>query len=285
MPSAYKSEEARARAMAAYDRALERWPVPVESRVVATSFGETHVLVSGPAQAPPLVLLHGGGGNATMWERNIGALASRLRVYMPDTIGDVGRSAATRPTYESDDHARWLGEALTGLGVERAGVAGASGGAWLTYRFALRFPERAARVALLAPPNFGPMPKSFLLRAIVTSLVPAPFLIRSFIRAIRSPRAPALPDWAVEDFVTRWKDQARSPQPIPPIGDDELTRLPAGSLVVLGRDEALYDAEKAAERVRRVAPSLRLVVLENAGHMITVDRGDEIDRLLLEFFA
>ncbi|WNG48179.1 hypothetical protein F0U60_31620 [Archangium minus] len=62
-----------------------------------TRFGRTHVLVSGPREAPPFFLLHGMTGTSTMWAPNIAALARTHRVYMPEVPGDFGWSEIAPP--------------------------------------------------------------------------------------------------------------------------------------------------------------------------------------------
>ena len=56
-PSAFKTPEGEAAYLAAYDAAMKLWPVPYEEMDIPTRFGMTHVVVSGPKDAPPLVLL------------------------------------------------------------------------------------------------------------------------------------------------------------------------------------------------------------------------------------
>jgi hypothetical protein len=58
-PSAFKTPEGEAALLAAYDAALRLWPVPYEEMDIPTQCGMTHVVVSGPKDAPPVVLLHG----------------------------------------------------------------------------------------------------------------------------------------------------------------------------------------------------------------------------------
>lgn len=60
------SPEIEARFNAAYEAVLKQWPVPYQERYVATRFGDTHVIESGPPQAPPVVLLHPAGGGSTI---------------------------------------------------------------------------------------------------------------------------------------------------------------------------------------------------------------------------
>ena len=62
-----------------YDNRAEKWPVVSETRVVDTSYGKTLLRISGPSGAPPLVLLHGIGGNSMQWIPNIAALSENYR--------------------------------------------------------------------------------------------------------------------------------------------------------------------------------------------------------------
>jgi hypothetical protein len=57
--SAFRTPEGQAAFLAAYDAAMKLWPVPYEEIEIPSRFGMTHVVVSGPKDAPPLVLLHG----------------------------------------------------------------------------------------------------------------------------------------------------------------------------------------------------------------------------------
>jgi hypothetical protein len=54
--SAFKTPEGKAAYLAAYDAAMRLWPVPYEEVEVSSRFGTTHVVASGPKDAPPLVL-------------------------------------------------------------------------------------------------------------------------------------------------------------------------------------------------------------------------------------
>jgi hypothetical protein len=102
--SLYRSQEGYAEVMAAYQASLGRLLVPFEERMLPTRLGETHVLVTGPEQGKAVVLLHGWNTNAGGWWPQINALAHRYRLYAPDSIGQAGRSAPTRPSTRGPAH-------------------------------------------------------------------------------------------------------------------------------------------------------------------------------------
>ena len=63
--SNYRSAEGERAVEAVYERALARWPLPLERRAVPTRHGETFVLEFGDPSGPPLVLLHGAASNSS----------------------------------------------------------------------------------------------------------------------------------------------------------------------------------------------------------------------------
>lgn len=149
--SMFKTAESEARYFAAYNATLAHWRVPVESFDVPTRFGNTHVNACGPEGAPPLLLLHGLAISSTMWYPNVRDLSRSFRVYALDTIGDKGMSVCTRPLMTALHFVEWLTDVYSGLGFERAHLAGMSYGGFLALNLALFAPERVKKLVLLAP--------------------------------------------------------------------------------------------------------------------------------------
>jgi pimeloyl-ACP methyl ester carboxylesterase len=104
----FRSRQAQERYLALYDQREKSWPVPYETRLVDTSYGPTYVRISGPENAPPLVLLHGAAGNSLQWIPNIADLSKDYRVYVIDNIYDHGRSIYLREMDSADDFVDWL---------------------------------------------------------------------------------------------------------------------------------------------------------------------------------
>ena len=111
----FVSAAAESRYLAFNEHRAKGWPIPYESRTVETAHGRTFMRVSGPVDAPPLVLLPGGGTHSLMWMPNIAGLSERYRTYALDSILDVGRSANTQPIKTVDDLTAWLDALLEAM--------------------------------------------------------------------------------------------------------------------------------------------------------------------------
>ena len=170
--SVFKSPQAEAAYMAAYDSALEKWPVPYEEKYVPTSYGDTYMIVSGPVDGEPLILVHGMGSNASHWSLNVAALAQSYRVYALDIMCSVGRSKPLKVFSDITDYADWLTEVLDALKIEKANMVGYSYGGFITTCYAFQKPERLKKVVLLAPAaTLLPFSKEWHLKSTFPSVV------------------------------------------------------------------------------------------------------------------
>lgn len=282
--SAYKSNKAREKAIAVYDNILMYWPVPYQARYVDTNFGTTHIIVSGSPQAKPLILLHGGGGNSTMWLYNVAALSQTFCVYAIDIIGEAGKSAGTRPLYKSGDHAHWLNEVLNGLGLDKAAICGASLGGMIAHMFALQYPQSVTSLVLLAPPSLLKMRPSFLFCAILANIFPTTYFTKKFLSYISS-SAKNFPPSAVDAFVIQVQSYRPNLDAIPIISDHELSQLSVKTLVLIGDDEVLYNPLDVAERIHAISSSIEVDIIPGAKHTISVDRPDLFSERLIQFIG
>ena len=170
--SVFKTAQGEAAYMAAYDSDLEKWPVPYETKYVPTSYGDTYMIVSGPVDGEPLILIHGYGSNASHWKTNIAALAQSHRVCALDIIGQVGRSKPVKVFSDRTAFAEWLTEILDALEIEKANMVGYSYGGFITTCYAIEKPERLKKVVLLAPAaTFLPFSKEWHLESTFPGMV------------------------------------------------------------------------------------------------------------------
>jgi pimeloyl-ACP methyl ester carboxylesterase len=285
----YRSEAARDACFAYFDaQAAVRWPIASEERTVATSYGPTCVRIGGPESAPPLVLLHGITASSLMWAPNIRELSTAFRTFAVDQVGDFGKTLCTRPIVCLDDYMAWLDELFDGLEL-RSGVnlAGMSFGGALAAQYALRRPERLAKLVLIAP-------GSTVLRTRVQ------FWFRVGVLAVaRRKGVPSFLRWIFPDMVRKdpqWIDETidalflniRSLQPrktpFPPVlTDDQWRSLKMPVLFLVGEHEVIYSPVRAVRRLQRVAPAIAAEIIPGAGHDLTFAQAATVNRKILEF--
>ena len=181
--SAFKTPEGEAAFFAAYDAAMTLWRVSYEEMNVPSRFGTTHVVVSGPKDAPPLVSLHGYLATLTMWSPNIVDFSKDYRVYAIDVMGQPSKSVPTEPIRNAADFVCWLTAILDALHLDRVSLVGMSYGGWLALAFATVAAERVQKLVLLSPAaSLLPLVTQFSVRGILMSLFPSRLTVNWFAR-------------------------------------------------------------------------------------------------------
>jgi pimeloyl-ACP methyl ester carboxylesterase len=276
MSTIYRSA-AGARAVAQrYHDDLGRWEVPARRQMVATRAGQTSVIACGPADAPPVVALHGAGTNSIIWLADAAAWSRTRRVYLVDIIGEPGFSAPSRPPLDSDDHAAWLDDVLAGVGADRPAFVGASLGGWLALDYAIRRPSRVERLALRCPGGVGRQKYA----AVIAAALLLPFGERGRRLALRSAVGPGPDLGAITDFMLLiHRHYLPRHDRLPVFTDDQLRSLDMPMHVTVGGRDRMLDAHGTARRLRRLVPHASVTVLPDVGHAVTGD-GAAIHRFL-----
>jgi pimeloyl-ACP methyl ester carboxylesterase len=103
---------------------------------------------------PALLLLHGIGDSSESWLPVFDALAGHHPVIAPDLLGH-GASDKPRADYAVAAYANGMRDLLDVLGVDRATIVGHSLGGGVAAQLAYQFPERCARLVLVASGGAG----------------------------------------------------------------------------------------------------------------------------------
>jgi pimeloyl-ACP methyl ester carboxylesterase len=241
-------------------------------RRVKTRFGDTHVLVGGPGEAPPLVLLHGAMASSAHALKELWPLLERFRVYAVDVIGQSPMSADARPSVKNLDYAHWLVDVMTGLDLARAHVVGVSWGGFVAHRLAAVAPERIERLVLMVPAGVvRPSVRGFFELGwplMWYRLAPTPARLAQVASALLTTTDD---DWATylgEAFLSY--DLAK--MVIPPLAKPgDFTRLEA-PVLVMGADRDLsFPGAALLERVKTLFPSLAGTELLEGRHCPPTD--------------
>lgn len=276
MSGLYRSDAGEARVREMYRGLLDRWPIPHQERRVSTAWGETFVIESGKTGAPPVVLLHGSGGNSAMWLADVAQWAGEAHLYAIDLIGDPGFSASCRPHLASGDYTRWLGQVLDQLGLDSVVLVGFSLGGWLAVDWSSRNPDRVAALVLLSPCGIGRQRASFLWRILPLALL-GRWGRRRALAITAGPIGTSGDDTAeradlraayhacletIQEVLRRRMDR------IPTIDDAALQRLSMPVLALLGSEDVILDSLDSKRRLESGVRCGRVLVLPATGHAI-----------------
>ncbi|MDT2075824.1 MAG: alpha/beta hydrolase [Planktomarina sp.] len=112
----------------------------------------TNFELTGPADAPVVVLIHGLGLNKECWQWTTPALVGAYRVLSYDIYGH-GESLRPPETPDLSLFSNQLNRLLDHCGVERATITGFSLGGMIARRFAQDVPQRASALIILHSPH------------------------------------------------------------------------------------------------------------------------------------
>lgn len=262
----YKSEAGARLLRERYLDVLKAWPGPHEQLRVPTPEGETFVVAGGPADAPPLVLLHGSGSNSGEWAERFATLTERFRVYAVDIIGEPGLSAETRPPLATDRYATWLDAVLDHVGAARAAFLTSSFGGWLALDYATRRPERVAALALRCPIGLGPMKKGFVVKAVLLALLGEKGRRKAVAGVLGADAEPRIVD---HQLLVSANYRYRT-GPFPVFDDTALAKLTMPVYAVAGAEDAMVDSATTKRRLEAAGATVDLV--PGTGHYIPGSR-------------
>jgi pimeloyl-ACP methyl ester carboxylesterase len=107
------------------------------------------VLYYTAGQGEPLVVIHGGGGDAKTWWNNIGELAEKYTVYAPDLPG-YGGSQPLDGDYYIPELTDFVDKFAKSLGLEKFYIIGHSLGGGIALDYTLKFPQKIKKLVLVS---------------------------------------------------------------------------------------------------------------------------------------
>lgn len=297
LPSPFKSPKGEAEYMAAYEASMQLWTVPYEPMDISSRFGNTHLVVCGPKDAPPLVLLHCFFTSLTNWAYNIADLSRDYRVYALDMMGQPSKSIPDQPMSTREEMVEWLTGVLDALGIQQMDLIGYSYGGFVALNYTIHAPDRVKKLILITPAGgVVRLWKQFYLRGLVSALV------NSFLPALSRWWMTSFLNWMI--YVPNMKTENNRPlfdcmrnqmslgakyfrmgnlvQPLP-FSDEDLRSVKSPTLLLIGQREAMYDPLAAIKRAKKLIPNIRAELIPNYGHELPNANAEMVDKRVLEF--
>jgi pimeloyl-ACP methyl ester carboxylesterase len=200
-----------------------------------------------------------------MWAGDVTDYSRRYRVLAIDLLGEPGKSAPNRPSWNGPAYAEWLEDLLNALELEAVTIIGISQGAWTALKFAVSQPERVTALAVLSPGGITRDKLSFVVRALPLSLLGRWGIARINRLVLAGQSVPAEVEEAMTLLMMHFKARVGV---LPLFSDTELRRLTMPVQLVMGARDALRDAEKVTARMKQLVPHLTATIVPEAGHAL-----------------
>lgn len=256
---------------------------------IRTATLETNCEVSGPRDAPVVLLSHALGTSLNLWDPQMAALEARFRVVRYDIRGH-GESEIPPAPYTLSALAADAVALLDALGVAKASFAGISLGGMIGQVLALRHPARVAHLILGDTSARIPAEGTQAIRERIAvarergmeALVEAT-LARWFtprFLAAEGPGVAMIRRLFLRTPVEGYVGCAEAICDLDLLG--ELARIRVPTLVVVGEEDPGTPVA-AARAIHERIPGSRLAVIPSASHLANVEQAERFNRLLLEF--
>jgi len=284
--SLYGSPEGYAKVIANYDRTMQKMGMAYQSRYVETRFGLTHIIACGNENGKPVVLWHGQNANATTWVRWMPALAADYCVYAIDTIGAMGKSAATRPSRKGSAYGEWAREVLQALDLPPANMIGASNGGWLILKLSSVAPEMIGNAILLSSAGLMSVSMKLVFQIVTRSLNKDPKVVAERLVEVLSPPDLSADPFYLEFFELILTSKFKGEPMAPRLKDEEICKLRAPTYILMGQYERSFNPYKAIERALKLLPSVvKTEIVPGVGHSMEHRQPDWVLSRIVDYLA
>ncbi len=245
--------------------------------------------VSDAGEGPPLIFVHGLGGNLSFWANQARAFSRAFRTIRHDLRGHGNSSPSNAQTLA--DHAEDLLHLLDELELERISLVGLSMGGMIAQYVAATVPERISALVLtgtvskFAPPGrerlhlLADLAQTEGMEGVIRNFVPELFGTET---AATDPRYRAVAEAFSEQDTPSFAAASRAlaEADVTPL----LDRITAPTLLCYGENDHLTPP-KSGQRLADRISGARLTVLPGGGHVLPIENPEGFNGAVEEFLG
>jgi pimeloyl-ACP methyl ester carboxylesterase len=257
----------------------------IQDKTIKVDGRDVHYYTAG--QGEPLVVIHGGGGDARTWRDNIVELSEKYTVYAPDLPG-YGGSQPLDGKYYIPELSAFLGSFASNLGLERFYLMGHSMGGGVALDYALKSPQKIKKLVLVSSLCLG-REIAFWVRlfSIPAFLRSMGLLTISILKGIKwlaerlnpaefiMPLSPA--SVTIGGNITTLRQQSV-------VLENRLAEISVPTLLVWGSRDPIVPV-KHAYQAAKVIPDCHIKVFEKRGHNVHRDALEDFSSTLTGFLG
>jgi len=243
-------------------------------------------------EGPPVLLVHGLGGDMRGWEFQEEPLSKHFKLIMMDQRGHGYSTGPGMDTISAEVFANDLNALLEHIGIDRVSVVGGSMGGLISHQFVLDFPERVNKLVLIST---GPK--------ITEQTIDVVYAWREaqvagddeayFEASIRS----SYPEEFIEqnkDVIEYIKNRENllNEEGVLAAGlglatfnvEERLHTIKNPTLIIHGAEDMIFNVSLAQETAKQI-PNSKLVILPGCGHDPNIQMTGQLNQLLIDFLS
>ena len=238
----------------------------------------------------PLILLHGWINSWDVWRDSMLALSSRsrFRLYALDFWGFGDSAKGTKNSFEVDSYVEMVHQFMDTLGILRSPIFGHSMGGTVAMQFALTYPTRISKVAVVGSPINGESLNMFLKLSgygwIAELVWRYPFLRDLVMRMLLAGDSKE-----VRSMISRDVQRANMESFFRSIDDlrrtdlrSDLPQLQTPILGIYGAKDNIV-SPKNAQVLDSIVDTSQVAIMNRSRHFPMTDEPDEFLRVLMNF--
>lgn len=269
--------------------------------------GNIHLAYISKGEGLPIIMMHGLGGNATHWQRNIESLSKNYKCIAVDLpgYGSSDKVLSNDSTAQLSFYATILLQFIEALKLKQVALMGHSMGAQVAILTALKAPEKISKLILISPAGFEifseadknilkqyatpalyeQQDSAAILNSYKLNFYQMPSEAEELIKqrlALRQCNTYSLYCKAVASGVIGMLSQ--------PVREN-LPQLQQPALVMFAENDALIPNKilhpnlttaQVAAASKEIKNS-RLVIIKQAGHMVQFEKPEEVNKEVINF--
>jgi len=284
MSSLFKSESGKKEILALYDQKLKELSITYKSLYIDTTWGKTHVIMTGDSSNPPLILVHGANGCAPVALECYPNLSSKFQVFAIDVIAQPNKSEETRISMKDDSYGKWLNEIIDKLAISKVTLVGFSFGGLIILK-TLAHNSENIKEAFLAFPAY--IVNGNPLKALFKIFIPMRRYMKSqkmkYVEKFLSAFFTERDEFAILFMSKVLLHFNLDFTPVPTLSKEEANKIKTPITLIAAKNDIMFPGTKMIKRAKKLLPSLKqTLLLEESKHVANKKGNLIVEKLILK---
>lgn len=281
--SYFKTAQGKDEILQLYDKKLDELNIEYEYLKVNTSFGETNIIVTGNADKPPLLVIHGSNGCAPIALETYPNLSLHYRVYAVDVLSQPNKSAETRLSMKDHSYGIWMSEIIQKLVLNDIVIVGFSFGGLVILK-TLEYDDSKIKEVHLAAPAYivNGNPLKALFKVFIPMRKYMKTLNKKYVEQFLAELFTERDDFAVPFLSKVFQHFTMDFTSVPTISKKAAKRIQTPIYLYAAKKDLIFPGEKMIKRAKKIFPSIvKTILFEQSKHVQSRKENQQIESQII----